>query len=52
MDFGVNFKIKKYRMLSFLFIGSVSSYIKTKGVGGRPRDVCVCLVTYICPSTF
>ena len=45
MDFGVNFKIKKYRMLGFLFIGSVGSYIKTKGVGGKPRSICLCVVT-------
>lgn len=43
MDFGVNFKIKKYRMLGFLFIGSVGSYIKTKGVGGEAKGyMCVC----------
>lgn len=51
MDFGVNFKIKKYRMLGFLFIGSVGSYIKIKGVGGKPRGICVYVVTS-CLRTF
>lgn len=44
MDFGVNFKITKCRMLGFRFIGSVGSYIT--GVSGEATGcVCVCVVT-------
>lgn len=43
MDFGVNFKITKCRMLGFRFIGSVGSYIT--GVSGEATG-CVCVCSY------
>ena len=46
MDFGVNFKIKKYRMLNFLFIGSVSITLKPKGWGWGTKG-CMCVSGYL-----
>lgn len=45
MDFGVNFKITKCRMLGFRFIGSVGSYITGVSGGSHGGGVCVCVVT-------